>query len=289
MKHILAVVCFFCSASILNAEGKIRPATNPFGKDGFGSQFQSIIYAVVYSEYHRKNFIYSPFRYMAHNYDADPTYLERKENLINFIGHFEVNYDEKRQQLIGLKGYIVQDFFEKNIELCSKSASLAKIKAIFRENKTRTDYLDDEHVHIAMHIRRPNSHDIRGGTTDVTDEVYLQILEDLKNKYAEKNYLIHIYSQGKLSDFEETFGGDDTLLHINESLEDSFIGMVLADVLVTSVSSFSYCAALISEGEIYYIPFWHPPLPGWNVLNTREYSPGRPFKRKNLKKQHKVS
>ena len=59
----------------------------------------------------------------------------------------------------------------------------------------------------------------------------------------------------------------DIILHLNESVEDTFTAMVLADILVTSRSSFSYTAAILSEGIVYYMPFWHPPLPGWISVN----------------------
>ena len=39
--------------------------------------------------------------------------------------------------------------------------------------------------------------------------------------------------------------------------------MVSAEILVTSPSSLSYIAALISDGEIYYKKFWHNPRKNW--------------------------
>jgi hypothetical protein len=44
--------------------------------------------------------------------------------------------------------------------------------------------------------------------------------------------------------------------------------MVLADILVTGASSFSYTAGLLSEGIVYYIPFWHAPLPHWTPVDV---------------------
>ena len=46
---------------------------------------------------------------------------------------------------------------------------------------------------------------------------------------------------------------------------DTFMGMVNSDILVTSASSFSYIAAFLNEGEIYYKKFWHPPMEKWIV------------------------
>ena len=46
---------------------------------------------------------------------------------------------------------------------------------------------------------------------------------------------------------------------------DTFMGMVNSNILVTSASSFSYIAAFLNEGEIYYKKFWHPPMEKWIV------------------------
>ena len=74
--------------------------------------------------------------------------------------------------------------------------------------------------------------------------------------------LFHIYSQGDISKFKK-FANDDVYFYLNDSICDSFIGMVSADILVTSASSLSYIAALISDNEIYYLPFWHNPRKNW--------------------------
>ena len=39
--------------------------------------------------------------------------------------------------------------------------------------------------------------------------------------------------------------------------------MVLAKILVTAKSSFSYCAAILNPNKIYYINFWHKSLNHW--------------------------
>ena len=57
---------------------------------------------------------------------------------------------------------------------------------------------------------------------------------------------------------------------INESIEDTFTSLVLADVLVISKSSYSYIAGILSEGIVYYQPFWHSPLPNWKVAPAIE-------------------
>ena len=64
--------------------------TNNGQSDGFGSQFQGLISTVIYADLHQKQFAYTPFRIMEHNYDRDPEFIAKKEKLINFIGSFPI-------------------------------------------------------------------------------------------------------------------------------------------------------------------------------------------------------
>jgi hypothetical protein len=98
------------------------------------------------------------------------------------------------------------------------------------------------------------------------NEYYLNIMKIIRNNhYFNKNtkpLLFHIYSQGESYLFEQ-FISEDTILHINTDMFSSFTEMVAADILVTSFSSFSYIAAFLNSGTIYYHPFWHPPRKSW--------------------------
>lgn len=234
--------------------------TNPKQSDGFGSQFQTIIASVIYAELHNKKYVYTPFEIMEHNYDRDPDFITKKEWLINFIDNFE-GIDSNNNYIINAKSNC-KEFFDKNVSICAQSLALQKIKNIFRANKNVHHYFTHEHLNIAIHIRRPNTHDNRILGTDTPDMLFLTIMHQLRIMYAHEQPLFHIYSQGSASNFQP-FIAQDTVLHLNGSVEDTFCAMVFADILVTGASSFSYTAALLSEGRVYYIPFWHAPLPHW--------------------------
>ena len=243
--------------------------TNPPRPDGFGAQFQSIIQSVIYAELKQKRFLYTPFKTMEHNYDNDPDFIQKKEQLINFIGNFEINQDPTLQTVSSQDTYT--RFFEANLAACANSQSLKKIKSVFRSNKSKNDYFDAEHLHVAIHIRRANPHDTLNGRPPPTERYlamkkYIAIIEELRRLYVSKNPLFHIYSQGEISNFDRSFRSNDIVFHINTSVEETFASMVLADALVTSTSSLSYVAGILSEGTVYYIPFWHPPLPSWTIM-----------------------
>ncbi len=239
--------------------------SNPPRPDGFGGQFQTIIYSVIFAEFSNRKFLYSPFEGMEHNYDNDPEFIEKKEKLINFIGNFEINNKQQAQWAISALDYI--RFFEAHLNMCANSSSLKTIKEIFRANKNIEDYFNPNEFNIAIHVRRPNPHDNRIEGTNTPDGTYINIINALREVYSTRQPIFHIYSQGDAENFKSSFHADDIVLHIDESIEQTFTSLVIADVLVTSASSFSYTAGLISNGVVYYIPFWHPPLPHWNIIN----------------------
>jgi hypothetical protein len=236
--------------------------TNPVRDDGFGAQFQTIIYSVIYAELNDLEFVYTPFKDMEHNYESDTNFLAKKEWLINFIDNFEINKGNAIQQDVR---NVIQ-FFEGNLDKSVNSLALKKIKEIFRSNKNSQNYFNNQRLNIAIHMRRSNLHDSRVDGTDTPDDFFLNIINKLRVIYAPKNPLLHIYSQGNDDDFKK-FCAQDIVLHLNESIEDTFTSMVLADVLVTGRSSFSYTAGILSGGAIYYIPFWCPALPHWISIN----------------------
>lgn len=263
MRYILGIcllnIVFFVSP--IQGIG-VEIVTNPERSDGFGAQFQTIIASVIYAELTNKKFAYTPFKAMEHNYQNDSDFIAKKEWLINFIDNFEVNNGQAAKPEVNLI-----HFFEANLAQCINSAAFQKIKAIFRANKNINNYFNDKNLNIAIHMRRPNPHDSRLDGADTPDVIFLNIINYLRTAYAPQNPLFHIHSQGELESFR-AFNAADIVLHLNESIEKSFTQMVLADVLVTSRSSFSYAAGIISEGTVYYIPFWHAPLPQWISIET---------------------
>ncbi len=251
---ILSLLLFLIQSSIYANSGKI--VTNSPRWDGFGSQFLCLIGSVINAELHNCIFEYTPFTKMEHNYTNDPKYLEKKEWLINFIGNFTI---AKPNTPYAQCNY----HHEKNGgKVISESKSLKKIKKIFQSNKDIKNYLDTERFNIAVHVRRPNSHDNRLDGADTPDHTFLEIIAALRRKYKDKNPLFLIFSQGKNTQFKQ-YETNDTILRLNESIEDTFTSMVFADVLVAARSAMSYVAGLLSEGTVYYIPFSCKPLPHW--------------------------
>ena len=236
--------------------------------DGFGSQYQKIIQTYIYCKIHNLNFAYNKLDYVEHNYTGDKDFnnklediMNLKDNIINVSTNMDCSYLDF--------GSIVRIYFENKIDLCCESEHMQFIKNCFWKNKSK-NYFANNKINVAIHIRRENSHDKgqAGERATTPNSYYLNIMNSIREKYknSNKELLFHIYSQGNVENFMDLYS-DDVKFYIDFDIIESFIGMVSAEILVTSPSSLSYVAALISDGEIYYKPFWHNPRREWNICN----------------------
>ena len=234
--------------------------------DGFGAQFQTIICCILIAENTGNEYIHRRIRSMEHNYYNDPDYLSKVELLMNVSNNYQTVYDDKLiENIISFTPQEIIYSFELNINFLLNSESLVNLKTNFRKNKNRNIFNNDV-FNIAIHIRSTNLHDITlGSNRSTTLNYYFDIIERIKQTMVnEKRIVFHIYSQNDMRDYDE-FDKEGIYFHLNENMFDTFIGLVAADILVTSKSSFSYAAAILSDGIIYYQPFWHPPGEKWIV------------------------
>ena len=235
--------------------------------DGFGSQYQKVIQTYIYCKNNNLNFVYNPFKNIEHNYNNDSEYNNKLEELINLknnIYNLELNMNVEYLDY----GTVIMPYFESNIDEFCKSEHMNFIKHCFWRNKDK-NFFNNNKINIAVHIRRENSDDKGCADERITtpNSYYLNIMNIIRKKYnnSDKNLLFHIYSQGDISNFKE-LENNDVMFYLDYDIVKSFIGMVASDVLVISPSSFSYVAALISDGEIYYKNFWHKPRKEWIII-----------------------
>jgi dTDP-D-glucose 4,6-dehydratase len=189
-------------------------------------------------------------------------------NLKNNIMNLEKNMNVQQLDY----GSIVMKYFESNIDSCCECEHMNFIKDCFWENKNRNFFKNDK-INVAIHIRRENSHDkgLAGPRATTPNNYYLNIMNTIRDKYKDsskninnKKLLFHIYSQGEMTQFQD-LTNNDVKFYLNYDIIESFTGMVSAEILVTSPSSLSYVAALISDGEIHYKKFWHNPRKNWII------------------------
>ena len=233
--------------------------------DGFGSQFQTILFTLFYCEKTNSEFLYNQIKTMEHNYDNNPEFMDKIDSLMhvkNNFGNYESFSNKSDVHVFGPHDII--GVIQSDINYYINNDTTKRFKEIFWKNKNK-NYFNNNKFNVSIHIRRPNIHDKRVQGVRTPNDYYLNIINDIRSKY--NNLKFHIYSQGILDSFK-CFESDDTVLHINEDLFSTYTGLVAGNILVTSASSLSYSAALISDGIIYYLPFWHPPLNNWIVCEN---------------------
>ena len=231
---------------------------------------------------------------MRHNYNDDPEYINKKEKMINCVNNLKTETHGVTPRSLNI--FDLLQFYHKNLEWCSQSNSLKLLKSLFYLDKV--NLYDTSIVNIAIHIRRINPHDyivvdqnskdrvpmrdnlfqeilnnpitaIQLPGMDVPRDLYINVIQQLEQSYP--NAKFHIFSQGSVNDFK-VFEKDNTMLHLNECLETTFQQLVFADILVTSPSSLSYVAGLLSNNIIYYVQCLNPPLPHWNIIQNYKSS-----------------
>jgi len=279
------------SSSSLTTPQKIQKYVSslPF-EDGFGAQYQRFIWTCIYAEECEDAvFVYKSPTKIAHNYTGDPCFYQKMEELMNMKPHY-VNYltmdIDLRNSILTPDFYDVFNYIERNIDACMKSKSMMRIKEHYWQNKNRNaERLRLFRIgsassaythHLAVHMRRPNCDDTRpNGGEEYTNEYYIQSLLKIRGTYLkyDPNHRIqfHVYSQGQPEKFanlyEHPILGKDVMMHLDDNTEDTFVGMTVADILLTSASSYSYVAAFLSDGDIFYTDFWHKPCSWWNKLD----------------------
>jgi hypothetical protein len=240
--------------------------------DGFGSQFQHIISCILISYYSNYQFVYNPISMMEHNYNNDPIFLEKMENLMNIFPYFPKKGDKSiKDHFLTECDMTAKRVIDSNIDAYATEEHLQKIRKMFWENKDRSSiFPKNEKTSVAIHIRRLNILDktlpnVEPERVNTPDSFYLNAIERIRREHKEKDLEFHIYSQGDIQNFS-CYSDKGAILHIDEDLSSSFIEMVASDILVTSFSSLSYIAGFLNDGIVYYQPFWHTKRGCWRTL-----------------------
>jgi hypothetical protein len=236
----------------------------PDRSDGFGAQFQTLLCTILFCEYNKLNFVYKGIKNIEHNYENDPKYIDEIDELMNIKNcyNYENTMDKTNIIMLELPFNFIK-IFNQNINKYLCSQALSNFKNNFWKNKNKNVFNNGK-KNVAVHIRRYCTiFDIGYNRPNIPLEYYLNIMNIIRKKHN-NDLLFHIYSLGSEENFKK-LENSDVILHINENISKTFTELVAADFLIMSASSLSYVAAFLSDGEIYYLPFWHPPKNDWIV------------------------
>tara|TARA_B100000927_G_scaffold151811_1_gene122352 strand:+ start:2117 stop:4018 length:1902 start_codon:yes stop_codon:yes gene_type:complete len=238
--------------------------------DGFGSQLQAIFSLIAYCNYKGYTYIHTPMYKMHHNdenIDNFPTYMNNFINIEHKFKTFEQlsNYDKsiihKQKEGPFVHGSLHPEYFynEKVLNLFREM--------YFSKDKPHINY-NECFKNIALHIRRGDVNQNKYPSRFISNEEYITLLK----KIDLSNSIIHIFSEGKNEDFQDIinyFPENNFEMHLNENIQKTFHYLVMADILVLSKSSFSYCAGLLNKNTKIanlITRWWHKPLKSWKIV-----------------------
>jgi len=232
--------------------------------DGFGAQYQAIMSGIAYCKYANYSYIHSPIIYLEHLENDDKTLSDMNQ----FIGipMSDSHPPSTTTTKIVEESYSELVHFSDHPDQFYTTDVRNQLKKYYYSTWKPTIKIND----IAIHIRRGDVGNTQNKDRYTDNIIYRQILKQLITQYP--SYSITIHSQGDIHDFKDLINNDIPMqFHLNKDIKTTFHSLVTAKVLVMSKSSFSYAAALLNDGDIYYMPFWHKPLQHWNLLQIESF------------------
>jgi hypothetical protein len=121
---------------------------------------------------------------------------------------------------------------------------------------------------IAVHIRRGDIDPCRPRTRGYPR--YLPNLHFLRliHRYNPQNESrVQIFSESTSFESFDVFRERGYHVALDGDIGDVWKGILTSDVVILSRSSFSLVPAVMSKGTIVYTPFWHAPLPNWDIVD----------------------
>jgi hypothetical protein len=221
--------------------------------EGFGSLYQCMMSGIAYCRYYNKKFIYTPVKRVDHNVSS--------KVFDNFTGllALKLNKDEKRDRNMEVHEYLREVHFAVKPSVYYTKEVRDELRKMYHSTPKNEKCPFD----IAIHIRRGDVIQRRQSGRFINNKDYKIIIDRLRESYP--GYTIGIYSEGEPRDFKDLRESNIKLI-LNGDPLDTYHHLVTAKVLVTAKSSFSFSAAILSEGYVWYIPMKHKPLDEWKVL-----------------------
>jgi hypothetical protein len=187
-----------------------------------------------------------------------PAFDSMDQDQIDLIGDIISSYNSDSKILFKLEhdqGYKRQ---------CDTSEILSD--KFFASSSRKEDKIiyDKNYFNIAVHIRRGDIVVLKeeglstGKKRWMDNSYYVKLLKQVLIPLKDKKVKIYLFSQGVEDDFAEFSEFDDVAFCLEMNATNSFLHLTVADLLISSKSSFSYKPALISKGIVIYPQsFWH--------------------------------
>jgi hypothetical protein len=249
------------------------------GGDGVGAQIHSIFSIMLFAKKFNLIYVHTPVKNIEHYKGNRDDWSRRWEDLFS-LGNSEVPI--KSIESSKIKPVFVKFPFLLNkkrntlflvsnchsfTDTCAEDYSLIidDLRRKYNLKNYSAKFVKTNELQLCVHVRRGDVDPINSNSIRYTsNRSIIKNLGKIVEFYKKNNisFKVYIYSQGEEKDFVE-FKELNAVLCLNEDEFTTFDNLVHADILVTAKSSFSYVAALLNKGIVFYEPFWHRPLPSW--------------------------
>lgn len=277
--------------------------------DGGGAQLLRIVSAYLLSKYYNIGYIHTPIINMTNyglscleNKNNDVTQLERYNSLVSFPSDTDKEIDNIIV-LSDVNSSAINDYKQRAI---NKDILLKVTFPIFNINSNphilelnnliNFTWCNSQEaassIKIAVHIRRGDINFIEKNIRYLPNSYYVNLMKYLENILSGFTYEFHIYTETATkplmitSDLRSDLGGINTILqpetfdefnefknitwHINTDPVDTFVELCNANILITSISAFSYLAGILNKNAIVIqsTRMHHPPKRDWILTDS---------------------
>jgi hypothetical protein len=218
-------------------------------QEGLGSILQSQLHLYAYCRMNNKKFFFPGFKNISHYQYSQDT----KEEFIDKINKF---FSFPSEGSFG-ESYIEPQFLLKKWGEIYNDEKKEFIKELYGYIKyTGNSFFQESKTSLSVHIRNINPedvcHDINREYLNTKKEKYfLDLITNVKKIHG-NDLDIHVFSQGEEKDFLKFKEIHDCTLHLNDDVIKTFYHLLTSNILITSNSSFSWCAHLFNMNEHVY-------------------------------------
>ncbi len=258
-------------------------------KDGGGAQLLRQLSTIAFTNAFGFRYIHTPLTSVAHNYNNDPTWVDKWENFFQLSEFSDTKIEGKpvfqpfkssidltpalikNNQAETDQFYRVYDFhsfLNRNIDYYENIR--LKLRENYIRKRTPNLLFDENILNVAIHVRRGDINEKNYTGRFTSAEKLKRVIQQIEAVLGSNNYKISIFCSEKQSDLEKLESNHIQNIYHFDIFEvlDHLIG---ADVLVNSKSTVSYIPAIINQGAIVYEPYWHKPLKDWLNMEKNFY------------------
>lgn len=239
--------------------------------DGGGAQVQAIVSVAAFAKYFGARFVHTPLSSIEH--------CPQGVTMVEFCSSWE-----KIVSLFGLTGadtagfvrYDTKQFLFDFLMRRTRGKSISLENAHFLTDNHPEVYelvgltasarktISGQNQGIYAHVRRGDV-ESTGATSFryTSDETLRSYIETVRAQFHSESE-VFIVTENPDAEFIQKFS-DCTICTEKDPVKVILL-LANADVLIMGKSAFSYVAALLSRGLVFYETYWQRPLPSWSTL-----------------------